>query len=292
MRTTWIMGGALGFVLLSGAAQACAPGEAVVATTDHATLGAEMQAGFAEVFAPELDQLSGPAEIDDAFGFATCEMGQPMLFVFAEPGPFCDGVCGVWAIAREEDAWQMILAGEGALRVAGSGSMGLPDLIAQVEGEPEVVHKYDGRSYQSALDGLVYGEIFELPEATAWQADEFGFVGIVPGAAGPEGEAVVALDAVSMMIGGADGLTTGLTDLDGDTVPEVVISGEGDRHCGADGCRHWIVKVGEAGPRLLADTVSQGALEIAASGNEDLRDVIAWGDAGARILRFDGEVYR
>jgi hypothetical protein len=100
------------------------------------------------------------------------------------------------------------------------------------------------------------------------------------------------LEAVAAETGeSVEGLVAGLTDLNGDAVPEVVIQGEGPSYCAAAGCRTWIVDVSNSTATILAEVVAQGSLEVAASGGA-YRDVIVWSDAGAQILRHDGSVYR
>lgn len=255
------------------------------------------RAGFEAVFAEELNILDNDGTtVDAAFSFARCPLGHeegPTLLIFATGAPFCEGLCGIWGIEPDdEESWSMMLAAEGRLRLAGSVSMGRPDLIAEVPNEPAVAHKFDGVQYRDELEGMIYGEVFALPDATDWRADEAGFAGIAMGQPGPDGEGVIALDTVAEKVGGVRaGLTAGLTDLDGDDTPEVVVEGVGPDFCGPDGCRSWVVQIGDK-PRIVADVISQGQIEVAASMQNGMRDLISWTDAGGRVLRFDGSEYR
>jgi len=287
------------FVLLgASAALACTVGDQISPDLTFEDLTPTEREGFEILFTAERTVMNSEnIAVDDAFAFDRCDLagdGSGLIMVFAKPGLFCETGCLGWAMNRTEDEdWQIILAAEGDLSIAASYSMGWPDLIAQADGMPPIVHKYDGASYRDELEGLIYGEAFDLPEAVAWEADEFGFVGIVPGSAGPNGEAVVALDAVAENLSTViDGLLTGLTDLNDDSIPEVIIQGEGPEYCAAEGCRTWIVSVSGPDATILADVTAQGSLEIASSASGAYRDVIVWGDAGAQVLRHDGEVYR
>lgn len=298
MQTHRIISMTMGVMLSAGAAMACAPGDDLRATLAFADLTAAEQDGFARLFVPEQAVLTAEnIAIDDAFGFDRCDlggMGGDTLITFALPGVFCEENCLLWALHRtEEDDWQIILAAEGTVSIAGSYSMGWPDLVAHGEGFADIVHKFDGASYHDELEGLIYGEVFDLPQATSWQADEFDFVGVVPGSPGPRGESVIALQAVAQQLGiSIDGLSAGLTDLNGDETPEVIVQGEGAEFCAADGCRTWIVSIAAPNATILADVTAQGTPEIAASTNGAYRDIIIWSNAGARVLRHDGSTYR
>lgn len=280
------------------AALACGPGDVLTPDLAFDDLTPTERAAFESLFSAEMTVMTAEGVAPgDAFAFDRCDLagtGEFAILAFARPGLFCEADCMMWGLAQtENEGWQMMLATEGEVTLAGSSSMGWPDLIARIEGQPDVVHKFDGLSYRDTLEGLIYGEVFDLPDTTDWQAGSDGFVGIVPAAAGPSGEAVLALQAVADRIGGAvDGLVTGLTDLDGDAVPEVVVQGDGADYCTAGGCRVWVVAIRDGAGTILADVTAQGAPEIAASESEGYRDIIVWGDAGGTVLRFDGSAYR
>ncbi|QIK39516.1 hypothetical protein [Pontivivens nitratireducens] len=282
----------------AGSAMACTAGEAIVPTLIFDDLTPVEREAFDTLFTAERAVMQTEnTDVDAAFAFQRCDLaadGNATVMVFAKPGLFCEVDCLSWAINRTQDEhWQIILAALGHVEVAGSYSMSWPDLIARVQDQPAIVHKYDGASYREELEGLIYGEAFDLPEAVAWEADESGFVGIVPGSSGPNGEAVLALDMLANTIDpGLGELVAGLTDLNGDDVPEIVVQGEGADYCSADGCRTWIIGIRNGEAHVLADVTAQGSLEIASTTSDGYRDVIVWGDAGAQVLRHDGEVYR
>ena len=285
-------------VALALPALACQPGMDVPADLGYSDLLPGERSGFDAVFAAETSILREDGlGVDDAFRFARCDnwlSDSSILFVEAMPGVFCEDVCLSWGLTRRPDGiWDIILSAEGSLRFAASFSMGLPDIIASTVGFADVVHKYDGTGFQTELDGLIYGEAFDMPEATSWQEDEYGFVGIARGVPGPAGEAVNAIAAVAEVTGGdVEDMVAGLTDLDGDATPEVVVEGVGAEWCGPEGCHVWIARVKDGTATLIADVIAQGGLEIASTTAYGMRDIIVWSDAGASVLRFDGTHYR
>lgn len=277
-------------------AQACLDGSPVEGTLSPDLLMDRERNGFRAAFAQEMEILdSTGTPLADAFTFARCDLAGdtvPELLAFATGEPFCEGTCGVWALEQKDVIWEVVVAGEGEMRLAASSSMGRPDLIFSAPGAADSVHKFDGVMWRAVLDGLIYGESFVLPDTAGWQPDEAGFVGLAEGAPGPNGEAVIALEALRAQRGiDPNAVVTSLTSLNGDAVPEVVIEGMTPELCDAAGCTTWVIAVEGDAARILAETVAQGTLEIASSATDGWRDIIVWGDAGAAILQWNGDTY-
>lgn len=286
----------LAALAMPGPALACLDGQPFEASLGPDALMTQELQGFEAAFQHELRILNDAGlTVGDAFRFGRCRLNedeQPILLVRATGAPFCEAECGLWGLEERAQLWEVVLAGTGEMRVAGSTSMGRADLIFWEAGQPEIVHKYDGTMWRDALDGLIYGEVFELPSADGWQPDASGFVGLATGSAGPNGEAVLALQALSELRAVPPAaVEASLTSLNADDVPEVVLQGVAPELCDGSGCMAWIFTITDGQALLIGDATAQGNLEVGASETAGWRDLIAWSNAGAHVLSWTGTNY-